>query len=320
MPSVPHPSSGVPDLILVNPAAGGGLAEQTVPGLRMFAAKEQWKVEIRSAESAAEFTRMAREAAAEGRPRIFALGGDGTFQLLLNAAAGSPLVTLGVLPAGGGNDLASALGLPPEPILAAKLILSEGEVSWLDAAVVRTADGVERLYMGGGGVGLDAEAMRYAGGVYRNIRGRTRYLLSAIRALRTFQPLKIRLFVEGSSTRFFEYTALVAAVLNTPSYGAGLRLAPSASLEDGALDLVTLEELNMPEILRLLPALALRGELRTDRAQRFAVTRVRIETDRPSFFQADGELIGQTPAEIAVVPRAAQVWHLRRSPSPKLNG
>jgi len=50
------------------------------------------------------------------------------------------------------------------------MILTQGEGVALDAARVRTADGVERLYMGGGGVGLDAEAARFASGVYRKMR------------------------------------------------------------------------------------------------------------------------------------------------------
>jgi len=165
---------------LANPTAGGGLARETLPQLRAFALERQWNVEFRSADSSTEFAQIAREEAARGRERIFALGGDGTVQALLNAVAGNSKVSIGVLPAGGGNDLAAALGLPLDPVRAAELILTQGEGVALDAARVRTADGVERLYMGGGGVGLDAEAARFASGVYRRMRGRHRYLLSAI--------------------------------------------------------------------------------------------------------------------------------------------
>jgi len=166
---------------LANPTAGGGLARETLPRLQKFALEKQWRAEFRSAESSAEFARIAREEAAGGRERIFALGGDGTFQALLNAVKGNSNVSIGVLPAGGGNDLAAALGLPPDPVQAAERILAQGEAVRLDVARVRTADGAERLYMGGGGVGLDAEAARFASGAYRKMRGRSRYLLSALR-------------------------------------------------------------------------------------------------------------------------------------------
>ena len=311
MPTLSSFSSQVPDLILANPTAGGGLGQEALPRLKAFASEKHWSAEFRSTESSPEFAQIAREEAAAGRERIFALGGDGTFQALLNAVAGNTGVSIGVLPAGGGNDLASALGLPLDSVKAAELILTQGEAVHLDAARVRTADGEERLYMGGGGVGLDAEAARFASGVYRKIRGRSRYLLSAIRALGKFHGIHVRVSLEGSEQKFLQATALVLGILNTPSYGGGLRLAPQANLEDGLLDLVLLENLTPLEIARMLPRMAISGEIRTRRIQRHCITRARIETDRPSAFHADGEIIGLTPVEIAVVPRAMRVWRPR---------
>jgi diacylglycerol kinase (ATP) len=301
----------VPDLILANPTAGGGLGGEALAHLRSFAAEKHWNAEFRSAESSAEFAQIAREEAGAGRERIFALGGDGTFQALLNAVAGNANVSIGVLPAGGGNDLASALGLPLDPVKAAEAILAQGEAAPLDAARARTADGAERLYMGGGGIGLDAEAAQFANGVYRKMRGRSRYLLSAIRALGGFKGVGVRISLEGAEPSALQGTVLVVGILNTPSYGGGLRLAPQATLNDGRLDLVVLENLGVLEIARMLPRLALSGEIRTDRIQRHSVTQARIETERPCAFQADGEIIGMTPVEIAVVPEAMRVWRAR---------
>jgi diacylglycerol kinase (ATP) len=301
-------SSQVADLILANPTAGGGLGREALPRLQAFASERRWRAEFRSAETSAGFAQIARKEAAAGRERIFALGGDGTFQTLLNAVAGNANVSIGVLPAGGGNDLASALSLPLDPVRAAAVILTRGEAVPLDAARVRTADGVERLYMGGGGVGLDAEAARFASGVYRKMRGRSRYLLSAIRALGKFRGINVRVSLEGSEQTSLQGRALVLGILNTPSYGGGLRLAPEARLEDGRLDLVLLENLSAFEIARMLPRMAANGEIRTERIQRHCVTLARIETEPPCAFHADGEIVGMTPVEIAVVPRAVQVW------------
>jgi diacylglycerol kinase (ATP) len=303
------------DLVLANPTAGGGLGREALPRLQQFALEKQWPAEFRSAGSSVEFAQIAREEAAAGRVRIFALGGDGTFQALLNAVAESASVSLGVLPAGGGNDLASALGLPLDPVQAAEMILTRGEAVPLDAARARTVEGAERLYMGGGGVGLDAEAARFASGAYRKMRGRSRYLLSAIRALGNFRGIEVRVSMEGDEQTSLQGTALVLGILNTPSYGGGLRLAPEAQLEDGRLDLVLLENLSALEIAGILPRLAISGEIRTARIQRHRVTRVRIETERPCAFHADGEIVGMTPVEIAVVPGAKWVWRPRPASS-----
>ena len=306
-------SSQIPDLILANPTAGGGRGREALPRLQAFASERRWNAEFRGAGSSGEFAQIAREEAATGRKRIFALGGDGTFQMLLNAVAGNTSVSIGALPAGGGNDLAAALGLPADPVRAAEMILAQGEAVPLDAARVRAADGTERLYMGGGGVGLDAEAARFASGAYRKMRGRSRYLLSAIRALGSFGGIEVRVSLEGAEKSSLQGTALLLGILNTPSYGAGLRLAPEARMEDGRLDMLLLENLSALEIAGILPRLAVSGEIRTKRIQRHRITRVRIETEQPCAFHADGEIVGMTPVEVSVVPGAMRVWRLRKA-------
>lgn len=295
-----------PDLVLLNPAAGGGAANDAVPGVKAFAARNRWRVELCWTTSPEDLAAKARAGLTAGYKRILALGGDGTFQQLANAIGVNQNVVLGVLPAGGGNDLAQALGLPLDPVHAAELLL-EGEVRFLDAARVRTSDGKQRLYLGGGGVGLDAQAAQFAGGAYRNLRGRSRYLLSAIRALIGFHPLQIRASIESEENSELEGNALVLGVLNTPSYGAGMRVAPEAQTDDGMLDLVLVENLPLYQILRLLPRLMTHGELRTERIQRRTLRRIRIETKTPARFQGDGEILGWTPVEIEVVPRAFRV-------------
>jgi len=310
VPNLAAPPHGIPDLVLVNPVAGGGLAQEVLPSLKGFARRRGWQVEFRSTQSPEDLAAEARRGAAEGHKRLFVLGGDGTFQVLLNALAGASGIVLGVIPAGGGNDLAASIGLPQDPLLAADLLL-DGQPALLDVALARTADGKGRLYTGGGGVGLDAEAARYASGVYRNLRGRPRYLLSAIRALMGFHSLRLRALIGTDRQVEINANALLLCVLNTPCYGAGLRLAPDAQTDDGKLDLVLLEDLSFLEVLALIPSLARRGELRTVRVQRFRVDQVRIETDRPCSFHGDGEILGNTPVEVAVVPSAVRILRPR---------
>jgi len=299
------------DLLLVNPLAGGGLARQILPALRRFAEQRGWKIDVRVTQSPEDLAAQARAAARSGTQRVLVLGGDGTFQVLVNALVDFPDTTLGVIPAGGGNDLAASLGLPQDALAAAALLLN-GETCQIDVVRVRTSEGSERLYLGGGGVGLDAEAAGYASGVYRNLRGRLRYLLAAIRALLGFHSISIALTMSGGETRHLEATALLVGILNTPSYGAGLHLAPDAQTDDGRLDLVVLDALRIREILALLPSLALRGVLKTQRLRRFRVEGVRIETRKPYSFHGDGEIFGTTPVEVSVVPRAIRVMRSAR--------
>src|SRR5260370_4171658 len=139
-----------------------------------------------------------------------------------------------VWPVGGGNDFVAALGIHRDPLKATEAIL-RGRPRYADLVRARTADGRERFYVGGGGVGLDGEAARYASGSYRHLPGRIRYIASALRALAGYLPLDVQVEFPGSEHGPVMAKALLAGVLKTPTYGAGLRLAPDATIEVGLL-------------------------------------------------------------------------------------
>jgi diacylglycerol kinase (ATP) len=134
-----------------------------------------------------------------------------------------------------------------------------------------------------------------------------RYIASALRALVGYVPIEVRIDFPGSDLLSWETKGLLAAVLNAPTYGAGLRLAPGATLDDGSLHVVLIEDIGTLEVLRLLPRLMGSGELRTSRVKRWQVRKVRLTTQKPSVFHGDGEILGSTPVEIEVVPGAVQV-------------
>jgi diacylglycerol kinase (ATP) len=104
-----------------------------------------------------------------------------------------------------------------------------------------------------------------------------------------------------------EVNSLVAAVLNTPTYGAGIRLAPDARVDDGWLDAVIVEDLSVFQVLALLPRILVSGELRTPHVKRIRVQAVKFTTDRQCMFHGDGEILGPTPVEVEVVPQAVRV-------------
>lgn len=294
-----------PACVLVNSAAGGGRAKAYLPQIQKLFAHLHFPAEFVLTRSAEELAAKVQQAITNRYKFLIAMGGDGTFQGLANAAFGQDVV-LGILPTGGGNDFAAALGLPGDPIAAARAIAG-GQPRWVDLIRATTAEGRTRLYAGGGGIGLDAEAARYASGAYRWLPGRSRYLASALRALVGYVPLEVRIDFPGSDLISWEAKALLAAVLNVPTYGAGLRLAPGATLDDAALHVALIEDIGTFGVLRLLPRLIGSGELRTSRLKRWRVSKVRLTTRKTSLFHGDGEILGSTPVEIEVVPRAVRV-------------
>ncbi|HTQ59709.1 MAG TPA: diacylglycerol kinase family protein [Candidatus Solibacter sp.] len=298
-------SSLLPSVVYTNRAAGGGRGHSSIPQIRKVFETFSVLTEFISVASAEELASAARAAIQSGTRLLFALGGDGTFQSLVNAAYGADVV-LGVLPAGGGNDFAAGLGLPKEPAAAAVAML-RGQPRTVDLVRARTADGRVRFYAGGGGVGIDSEAALHANGAFRHWPGRSRYIASALRAFCGYSPLLVKAEFPAGDCPSIESTCLLVAVLNTPTYGAGIRLAPDASMDDGWLDAAVVRDLSLFQVLIRLPRLLKRGELRAGDVKRLRVRSMRITTDRPCMFHGDGEILGPTPVEIEVMPQAMRV-------------
>ena len=289
-------------LVLVNPAAGRGRAARVRPAVEEFLRGQGAQAVFAEAISGSDTQRRAREAAAAGYTHIVALGGDGTFHQILNGAFGQDVV-LGLIPAGGGNDIARALDLPADPIAAAHSLL-RAPARAVDVLRVRSANAPETLYIAAGGLGLDAEAARLANGRYRQLPGILRYIAAALAAFRGFRPFVLELEVDGART---SATALLIAVANSPSYGSGVIVAPSAQLDDGWMDLMFVAPLNWTQILDGL-MLALRtGDIRWPEITRMRAQRVRLSADRSALFHGDGEILAEVPVEIELLPQAVRV-------------
>jgi diacylglycerol kinase (ATP) len=301
-------SSLGPAVVYVNPTAGGGRALSCLPRIGRVFEVANLSAQFISVLSSGELESNALDAISGGKKLLLALGGDGTFQALVNAAYGSDVI-LGVLPAGGGNDFAASLNLPEDPVAAAEAILRAQPME-IDLARARTADGRVRFYLGGGGLGIDAEAARHASGAFRRLPGRARYIASALRAFSTHRVIHVRAEFPQSDLPPLEVDALLAAVLNTPTYGAGVRLAPDALVDDGWLNAVIVEDLSVFQVLALLPRLFMSGELRAPHVKRIRVQAVKFTADRQCMFHGDGEILGPTPVEIEVVPHAVRVLSL----------
>jgi diacylglycerol kinase (ATP) len=257
-------------------------------------------VEFLEPRSREAFQSEVRRAIAAGRKKLVAMGGDGTLQLLVGEAMNSP-VDLGVIPVGGGNDFARALGIRGWE--QAVRVIKGGKCRAVDLVRVKFTDGGQAVYLGGGGIGLDAQAARLAAGRFRKWPGRWRYLAAALAALYRYRGVAVEAEFPDSPLPRIRQQALVLAVLNTPSYGGGLRLAPGAQPDDGLLELVMLGMLRWPEVLRLLFGLAVTGELKKAREERRQVRLVRVLAPRGALFHGDGEILGSVPLEIEALPR-----------------
>lgn len=291
---------------LVNPAAGRGGGARQVEPLRKLMASVEGDLVVTS--DAADLTGWARRSARAGVERLLVTGGDGTLHHALQGLAGSE-TALGVLAAGTGNDLAGVLGLPSNVVAAARHCL-EGEIRRIDLGRVSNSVLVgddSRWFAGVAGVGFDSEVARFVNRGVRWLPDALVYPYGVVQTLRAFKAPILTLEHEG---RTIERRIMLVAFANSPRFGGGMHIAPSADLTDGLLDVVVVREVPKRTLLTIFPKVYKGGHVGHPAVESFRAERVAVRLDREIPLYGDGEPmapVGDEVLTIEVVPRALAV-------------
>jgi len=239
---------------------------------------------------------------------LIVAGGDGTVNDVVNGLgrAGFPKdVTLGILPAGTGNDLAATLCIPEDTELAEDVIRQNRERR-LDVARVRSEGIGERYFINVATGGLGAEISDANDEELKKRWGKLSYLRASLEVARNFDVRELSLYLDGEERRV---DAVNIAVGNCRYTGGGWPATPKANPEDGLLDVVVIETLGVADLLGLAPAvLEESGYLDRDGVLFVRAKEIRVETQPPGLeFTADGEIIGNEPAQFSVLPQTLKV-------------
>lgn len=241
---------------------------------------------------------LAHDAVTQGVDALVALGGDGMVHIALQAVAGTE-TPLGIVPAGTGNDLAAALALPQDdPVAAAAQILG-GERRRIDA--VRTS--MDRWFACVLGAGFDSVVNERAN-TLRWPRGPMRYNVAIAFELPRFKAMPFVLTLDGEEWRT---DAMLVAVGNAQSYGAGIKITPDAVLDDGLLDVFVLAPVSKLDFVRTLPKARTGSHLGHPAVTVRRARTVTIASEGVVAY-ADGERMGPLPLTCECVPGAVQVF------------
>jgi len=266
---------------------------------------------------------------------VLLFGGDGTVHRHLPQLLELGLPVL-VVPAGSGNDFARALGHDSiqGSLKAWQLFTaSRNNVRAIDVGVItsvaqagaRAVDAVStgenadadtgrsrHYFCCVAGCGLDADIARRANRLPQWLRSYGGYALSLPVALAHFAPIEVKI---SSSENYDDYQfvsrgtrkIMLMACANTPVFGAGMRIAPRATMDDGKLDVCSISEMHKLKLSCLFPTVYSGRHLGIKEVEYFQTPRVRIDSVTPADIYADGEYVCQTPVEIGVLARALRV-------------
>ena len=288
-------------IVAVNPKAGNGKSLEIAEEVKNFLSNQGEAFRLLIAPNADELLIRLQEivdrSAGELRG-IFSIGGDGLAHLVLQVAAPAKIPFV-VIPAGTGNDFARSLGYSHKHLLsllkrvlispAHQIDLGIVDSEWFGAILSTGFDSV---------VNERANSLRWP-------RGASRYNAAIALELPKFRAIEYELTVDGNA---MSIEAMLIAVGNGKSYGAGMNICPDAQLNDGLFDLVILEPVSTVEFIKVFPQVYSGKHITHPQVRVIRAQKVRIEGE--SIAYADGERIGPAPVSAECIAGAGLTWTL----------
>jgi len=243
-------------------------------------------------------TELARRAAETGADLVLVASGDGVLNEAINGLVYTP-VTLGVLPAGTANVLASEFSLARSPAAVAEL-LPQLVPCRVSVGRLEATGAPPRYFLLMAGVGVDAQIVATIDPELKKRLGKLAYWLGGFDQLgRRFPEFRVRVNGDDRRSSF----ALASRVRN---YGGDLEIAKRVSLLEDYFELVCFEGEDSFRYLKYLTGVLARVHDKMEGVSIQQVREVRFEPleVQPILVQVDGELAGKLPARIELVPEA----------------
>ncbi len=242
---------------------------------------------------------LAKRAAENHAELVVAVGGDGTIHAVAKGLVGTESI-LGIISTGTMNNLAHSLNIP-DTIPDACTAIVKGETRVVDVGKIN-----DHVFLEVAGIGLEAALFPAAEEIKH--RGLLSNIHGAIRGLKTlldFKPTLLRISIDKSQRQ--SYRALQVTICNAPFYGAHMQIAPEALMDDGLLDVVIYRNFSKFEYLRHAISISQGKRPYQPKLKYLRAQSLRVDADQPMEIQADGELLGNTPAFVTVLPGALRV-------------
>tara|TARA_B100000029_G_scaffold2042_1_gene2504 strand:+ start:14094 stop:14981 length:888 start_codon:yes stop_codon:yes gene_type:complete len=236
---------------------------------------------------------------------IIIIGGDGTFHEIANGLlnrSDKKTIPIGIIPGGSGNSFMMDLNLS-EPIKATNKIINL-KTRPIDVAKIHT--GKKYIYsinlIGWGmvtDVGIRSERYR--------LIGPARYTIASIIEIIFKKTRKALLEINGEKIEK-EFTFIVAC--NSINIGKGMKMAPKAKIDDGLIDIITVEgNIKRKRLFNVLPKLFTGDHIYEPEVNYYQTNKFSIKSDTKDQLNIDGEILGSTPIHVEIIHKAIQIFN-----------
>lgn len=298
--------------LIVNPAAGGGKANNKLPEIENALKSESIQYFKAQTHHAGEAIQIIGKAIIEGYRNFLIAGGDGTLNEVVNAimlqtSVAPEEITISQLAVGTGNDWRRTWNLPLKTNECIAL-LREGKKVLHDVGEIHYRGDHESKtlwFLNIAGIGFDAQ-VAYAANIQKQKgnSGLHVYLSELIKSLIIFKEPEFSVSTDSETFTFKGFTVLAGICKYA---GNKMKLVPDADPQDRLLSIVLVKKLSKLKIIRKLSTLYSGTFIRLSEVSNFQCKEINIKSNPPFFMQVDGESKGKSPVQIKIAERQISV-------------
>jgi diacylglycerol kinase (ATP) len=281
---------------IINPQSGTDRIKSLKDLIAELFDKKIFDIEIIYTEYAGHAKIISKEMAAKNFETVVAVGGDGTVNEVASGLIGTE-TALGIVPKGSGNGLARACNISLKSRDALETI-AKGYIKNIDAGI---ANG--EYFLSNAGVGFDAHVTQRC--LDENTRGIIMYIKKSVSSFYNYKASKYEINIDGEN---ISKRAIMISIANGNEFGYGFKIAPTASLVDGVLDVMIIKPLNFFTAGRV-SFYAWWGNLhKYSKVKHIRGRSIFIKSDELNCHQIDGDFrTNKGELKIEILPKALNV-------------
>ena len=285
-------------VFIINPAAGGGYAKTLVPALNTMITKYGINAEVVFTQRSGHASELSELYYQKGFGYIIAVGGDGTLNEISRPLINKKDVTIGIIPAGTGNDFIQILGFP------GRFSDSDWDAFFRCDTIALDAGSVNgMIFLNGMGLGFDAQvaAENYTAPGKVKKGGKYKYIWHIVKTLLFFSEKRMKVLdSEGSH----ETDCFINTISIGRRFAGGFFLTPKALANDGLLDVCMIKRLSLFERFGILLKVPEGKHVDDKRVNYYQTTGLRLEFPEEVPFHVDGELNFASKFDVSIIPGA----------------
>lgn len=292
-------------LIIANEHSGTDKGRKVLAEVEAYLSNKQIPFTTKKTAYPGHATALATQSVAEGYRNFFVIGGDGTFNEVINGldfSSEADPVTLALIPAGSGNDFVRNTAIKGNTKEILDYIFST-EPTLIDCCTVNNG-----RFLNVCGFGVDVELALRQKKIKKYIRGSMSYYLATLITICNLRFQKIRYRIDDAEE--IEDDIFLFAVGNGRSYGGGFPVTPKAELQDGFMDVCVVSKLPFYKVPSILMKLMKGKHIECTKYVRYYKCKqvVMDSTDHNLPLNIDGELVQHAPMECKILPRCVKVY------------